>query len=154
MNTAELARVALGLKDVRRAGWVRVGHAQAESVADHSWSVALLALLHCPPELDREKVLIMAILHDLAEVQIGDLTPYDGVPPAEKHAREDAAMVDLLEEHPELLAIWRASEARESPESRFVKQMDLLDLRLQAERYYASRAISEEAALEFGIIPK
>lgn len=127
----------LGLKDVRRAGWVRLGVADAESVAAHSWGVAMLGALLCPPGLDREKVLLMALLHDLAEVRVGDITPHDGVPKEEKHRREAAAMRELLAGFPELLALWEESEARQTAEARFVKELDLLDLGLTARRYQA-----------------
>ena len=155
MRSLDLARVALGLKEVRRSGWVREGHPDAESVADHSWSVSLLAVLLCPPELDREKLLIMAILHDLAEVRVGDITPEDGIRPDEKHAMEDSAMAQLLADHPELLGIWREAERRESLEARFLKGLDGLEMGLQADRYAGGaggpgpHALSEAAARQF-----
>ncbi|MFN7146928.1 MAG: HD domain-containing protein, partial [Myxococcota bacterium] len=74
MTDRRLAREAVLLKEVDRSGWTRIGVPHPESVAAHSWGVALLALLRCPPELDRHKLLAMAILHDLAEVRVGDLT--------------------------------------------------------------------------------
>lgn len=149
MNVAELTRAILTLKEVQRAGWARAGHPKGESVADHSWSVAMLALIHCPPELNREKLLTMALLHDLAELRVGDITPHDGVSSEEKHALEDAAMQDLLAELPELLAVWREAEHRVSPEARFLKRLDRLDLGLQAERYEQQGYLSREAAAEF-----
>ncbi|CAK0899040.1 unnamed protein product [Prorocentrum cordatum] len=81
-------REALGLKDVARAGWLRRGVEAPESVAAHSWGVAFLASQLCPASLDRGRVLEMSIVHDLAEVRVGDITPRDGVPPAEKHRLE------------------------------------------------------------------
>ena len=129
------AREAVGLKDVDREGWKRVGIARPESVAAHSWGVAFLALLRCPAGLDRGKVLAMAVLHDLAEVRVGDLTPHDGVSRHEKHARERAAMQGLLGHRPELLELWEEAEAGVTPEARFMKQLDRADMGLQAERY-------------------
>lgn len=149
MTGAALLRLAAELKEVHRAGWVRAGHVEPESVADHSWAVTLLALLQCPPELDRERLLIMAILHDLAEVRVGDITPHDGISRVEKHQREDDAMADLLESRPDLLAIWREAEAGETAEAVFLKRMDRLDMRLQAERYEATGRIPADKAAEF-----
>ena len=126
---------ALGLKDLARAGWSRAGVIHAESVAAHSWGVALLALLRCPPGLDRGKLLAMAVLHDLAEVRVGDLTPHDGVTHEEKHARERAAMNDLLAHRPDLRALWEEAEAGTTPEARLLKALDRADMGLQAERY-------------------
>jgi len=149
MNDDELERTAAHLKDVKRAGWVRAGHPAPESVAAHSWAVSFLALLRCPPGLDRERLLVMAILHDLAEVTVGDITPHDGVSPAEKHAREAAAMADLLADRPDLLATWQEAEARQSPEARLLKQLDLLDMKLQAEHYSRTGQLAPAAAKEF-----
>jgi putative hydrolase of HD superfamily len=135
------AREAMGLKDVARAGWLRVGVDHPESVAAHSWGVALLALLRCPAGLDREKVLAMAILHDLAEVRVGDLTPQDGVPREEKHHRERVAMRAMLGHRPELLDLWEEAEACVTPEARFLKHLDKADMGLQAE-VYAARGVA------------
>ena len=91
----------LGLKEVDRAGWKRSGLTNVESVAGHSWGVAFLALQICPPNLDRLRLLEMAICHDVAEVRIGDITPHDGVPPEEKVRIETEAMLDLAKGFPQ-----------------------------------------------------
>ncbi|MBM4367623.1 MAG: HD domain-containing protein [Deltaproteobacteria bacterium] len=135
MSDAELLAEALGLKDLDRAGWKRVGVSRPESVAAHSWSMALAALIHCPPGLDRERVLAMAILHDLAEVRVGDITPHDGVPRGEKKRREREAAGSLLAAHPELLALWLEADAGQTAEARYIKELDNLDMGFQAERY-------------------
>ena len=135
MTDDELVVEAFGLKDLPRAGWVRVGVQAPESVAAHAWGVAFLALVRCPPELDRGRVLALALLHDLAEARVGDITPYDGVSPEEKHRREREAAEEMLAGRPELLALWREVEERATPEARFVKELDLADLRAQAEIY-------------------
>lgn len=138
MTDRELLDEALALKELHRAGWKRVGVVEPESVADHSFGVALAALVLAPPHLDRGRLLAMAILHDLAEVHVGDITPHDGVPRAEKKRREAAAAARLFADHPQLAAIWSEAEAGVTAEARFLKSMDVLDLHLQAERYAAS----------------
>ena len=70
---------ALALKALPRAGWVRAGVRHPESVAAHSWGVAWLVLVLCPPALDRGRALAIAVAHDLPEVTVGDITPHDGV---------------------------------------------------------------------------
>lgn len=134
---------ALALKDVARAGWVRAGHPDPESVAAHSWGVAWLALALLPPGLDRGRALAYAVIHDLAEAWTGDVTPHDGIPTAEKHASERAAMVALCDRlaRPDLLALWDAYEAQADEESRFVRQLDRLDMALQASRYAAQTGL-------------
>ena len=146
MKPTDLALEAMRLKALSRAGWVRLGIADPESVAAHSWGVAFLALLLCPPELDRGRVLAMAILHDLAEVEVGDLTPLDGVPPAEKHRRERVAIERLLVDRPDLRALWEEAEARSTPEARFLKELDTLDLGVQA-RHYAAAGVDVDEFL-------
>ena len=78
------------LKHLDRAGWVLAGHDAPESVAAHSWGMAVRCLQHCPDDLDLATVLSMALVHDLAEAVVGDITPHDGVDKAEKHAKERA----------------------------------------------------------------
>ena len=129
---------ALKLKSLPRTGWLRAGIENPESVAAHSWGVAWLSLVLCPPNLDRGRVLEMATIHDLAEVRVGDITPHDSVSRDDKHRMEDEAMDDLLEvmcHRDELKALWDEYEAGKSKEARFVKQMDKLDMALQAQEY-------------------
>jgi putative hydrolase of HD superfamily len=126
----------LRLKGVPRSGWKRVGIDAPESVAAHSWGVSWLVVLLLPPHLDRERALVYAVLHDLAEAWTGDLTPHDDR--ADKAAREHAAMVGLcarLLDGARILAAWEAYEAQADDEARFVRQLDRLDMALQAAAY-------------------
>ncbi len=76
------------LKRLPRTGWLDRGvpPADTESVADHSFRTALLAWLAAAgrPDLDRDRVLVLALLDDLAEAEAGDPPPYDpaDLPPA------------------------------------------------------------------------
>src|SRR5215211_3741768 len=148
-------RLAGRLKRTVRTGWVDRGipAEQAESVADHSFRVALFAWLAADGTgLDRDRVLKLALIHDLAEAITGDLPPYDPadvVAPdddarvaflnrrhlasaersAGKHAAEAAAIAELSRDLPESLRaeielLWQELEARATPEARFVKQVD------------------------------
>ena len=135
---ADRLREALALKDLPRAGWARVGIERPESVAAHSWGVAWLVLALCPPGIDRGRALAIAVLHDLAEVRIGDLTPHDAVAPADKSRAELEALSDMvapLAAGEEMVALWRELEEGSSPEGRLVKACDKLDMALQAQRY-------------------
>ncbi len=137
----ELKRVlleSLTLKELPRAGWVSKGIEKPESVAAHSWGIAWLTMVLCPPNLDRGRILEMAALHDLAEVRVGDITPHDGISSAEKHRMEDKAMQELLEpmcHRDELKELWDEYEQGTTPEAKFLKAMDKLDMALQAQRY-------------------
>jgi putative hydrolase of HD superfamily len=136
------------LKEVRRAGWGRIGIADAESVADHSYGVALLALVGCPPGLDRDKLVAMALLHDLAESHVGDITPHDGVSRQEKHRRERAAIHHILAGAPALLAIWEEAEEGSSAEARYLKRLDRAEMAIQARRYSSSHGSDVSEFLE------
>lgn len=128
---------SVALKHLDRAGWLRVGVDRPESVASHSYGVALAALLRAGPEHDLGRLLAMALLHDLAEVEVGDLTPYDGVPREEKRRREARALDRLLAHRPELRAIVDELDRGESPEARLIHDLDKLDMDLTAEVYAA-----------------
>ena len=130
----ELLLEALKLKSLPRTGWLRAGIENPESVAAHSWGVAWLCMILCPNDLNKLKVLEMALIHDLAEVRIGDITPYDGIDVAEKHKMESVAFVEMTEQlcnRQHLRDLWN----EQSAEADFVKQMDKLDMALQAQEY-------------------
>ena len=131
------------LKQLFRQGWLRRGvpARQCESVAEHAFAVAVLALFLVDahfPDLDRDRVLRMALLHDFGEIYAGDLTPGDAVPPEEKHQREANAVAKVLGKLPngaEYVALWQEYEAGATPEARFVWQVDRLEMGLQASVY-------------------
>jgi putative hydrolase of HD superfamily len=130
------------LKQLYRQGWLRGGvpRERCESIADHSFGVAMLAswLAQARPELDAAKVVRMALLHDLGEVYAGDIIPSDGVNEAEKHQREAEGVRKILSRLPEgegAIQLWDEFEAGISPEARFVRQVDRLEMGLQAAVY-------------------
>jgi len=132
MESKEALIEALGLKNVARAGWIRAGVKQPESVAAHSWGMAMLATQLCPEHLNLQRVLELCILHDVAEVIVGDITPHDGVPAAEKHLLEFEAIRKMGITAEEVFSEY---EQQETEESQFVRYLDKLDMALQAEIY-------------------
>ena len=127
----------LGLKNVLRAGWVQAGIAAPESVAAHSWGMSMLALKLAPKELDLARVLSLCIVHDIPEVRVGDLTPRDDR--STKAVDELKAMTEMA---PEWVALFEEYEQGKTPEAKFVKQLDKLDMALQAERYQDEYGLS------------
>ena len=131
------------LKQLYRQGWLRRGvpAERCESVADHVLGTALLALQLADahhPGLDAERVLRLALIHDLGEAHAGDLTPADGVTAEDKHARERGGVRRIVDDLPggeRLLALWDEYEAGGTPEARFVRQVDKLEMALQASVY-------------------
>jgi putative hydrolases of HD superfamily len=131
------------LKQLYRQGWLRRGvpPARCESVAEHSFGVALLAMLlsegHRPP-LDPLKVLRMALVHDLGEAHAGDWTPHDGIAADRKHALESESVrrtLGPLPNGPQYLALWEEYARGESAEALFIRQVDRLEMALQAGVY-------------------
>ncbi len=134
----EALQTVSALKEVLRSGWLRVGLPNPESVAAHSWGVAILALSLCPPSLDRSKVIEIALVHDWAEAQVGDLTPYDHVSPQDKAKREDMAfkqISELLSNGSLMYARFQEYQANATKEAQFVHALDKLDMALQAAAY-------------------
>lgn len=151
------------LKQLYRQGWLRRGipEERCESVAEHVFSMAVLGwwLVDASfPELDRERVLRMVLAHELGEIYTGDIVPADGVAAEEKHRREREALLRVVGKLPrgeETLALWEEFERGETPEARFVRQLDRLEMGFQAAVYQAQGAgemgeffASAEAALE------
>ena len=133
----------LGLKDVLRQGWVNAGVESPESVAAHSWGMAVLALKLCPEGLNLEHVLKLCLVHDLPEVIVGDLTPQDDV--STKSADERAAMEQLA---PEWVSLFDEYEEQTTPEAVFVKSLDKLDMALQAKVYMNRSDLDLEQFIE------
>ena len=125
----------LTLKKLPRAGWLRAGIKDPESVAAHSWGVCWLTLALCPEDIDQGHALRLAVIHDSAEVRVGDITPYDGVSRTEKALRETTAAADMFQSRPDLIALLDEYQAQETPAARFVHQLDRLDMAFQALRY-------------------
>lgn len=143
-DTLDALLAAYDLKDERRTGWQLRGVDDPESVAAHTWGVAYLVLVLGDrfrddlPGVDLDRALRLAVVHDVAEAETGDVaTRADSTAstpdPDRKAAAEREAMRDLAGPLPERVRdAWEAYEARESPEAVLVKECDLLDTCLQA----------------------
>jgi putative hydrolase of HD superfamily len=158
----------LTLKLLPRIGWLQRGLRDTESIAEHSFSVAALALLvgNMYPQLDQGKLLSIALIHDISEALVGDL-------PASarrlfgaeaKHAAERLALEELvgdLQQASDYVSLWVEYAQGSSPEARLVKALDRLELLAQALAYEqaGSRSLDEFWAdgvaenEEFPIVP-
>ena len=130
------------LKEIHRTGWVESGVEEPESVADHSFRTAVLAMLLADLQgLDSGKAAKMALLHDLAEVSTGDLTPEDKRQRDPAYlTEEEEAMDRLLSKLPRDVAarykaLWDEFRRGSSPEARVVAQADKVEMLLQASEY-------------------
>lgn len=130
------------LKQLFRKGWLQHGvpETRCESVADHSYATAMLCmlLLDQHPDLDTEKILKLALLHDLGECYVGDITPFDNIDPADKKALEAEAVrkvLGKLSAGAELISLWQEYESQSSAEAQFVRQVDRFEMALQGSVY-------------------
>jgi len=129
------------LKSIKRTGWVsKAKILRAESVADHSYSLTALSMVISDfLGLDTEKVIKMCIIHDLAESIIGDYMPEE-ISIREKRIKEDQAMKMIISSFPDKLAvfysnIWKEYCLNQTKEARLVKQLDKVEMFLQANQY-------------------
>jgi 5'-deoxynucleotidase YfbR-like HD superfamily hydrolase len=127
------------LKHIKRGGWVRKGVLDPESVSDHSFRCTFMAMvLSNMFEVDSEKLLKMAILHDIAECMVGDITPHDGLSKEEKHEKEKQGILELFGNIPNgqsFVDLWMEYERQESKEARMVRELDKLEMVLTAMEY-------------------
>jgi putative hydrolases of HD superfamily len=131
------------LKSEPRRGWVKkLGVPDPESVADHSYRTALMAMVLSDLwGLDTGRAVRMALLHDLPEAVVGDAMPEERSGEA-KAALETGAMKDLLRGLPPRLrarygALWSDFVSGRSEEARLVRQLDKLEMAIQASEYVA-----------------
>ena len=133
------------LKRLDRTGWTLRGLPNGtESVAAHSFGVCVTAMLLADEikargvELDVERVLRMALVHDWAETRVGDMpktaTSYFGA--ETRKQAELNAFIDIVKGAGEAVSkyesLYRDYEQRDSKEARVVKAADVIDLLIEA----------------------
>ncbi len=125
----ELDKLKAILRRTRPAGMQRL-----ENSAEHSWHVALMALLlaeHAEPAVDAERVMKILLLHDIVEIDADDTFLYDETGAQEKAAKEEAAAERIFGLLPAaqrevFTALWREYEDRVTPEGKFAYACDRL----------------------------
>jgi len=121
------------LKTVFRRNRLADG-SRTENDAEHSWYFAVAALVlseTAAAEIDLPRVLRMALIHDIVEIDAGDTFIYDEAAKQGQAAREERAarrIFGLLPEDQatELLALWHEFEESRTPESRYARAIDRL----------------------------
>jgi putative hydrolase of HD superfamily len=134
-------KTVINLKKIHRQGWIdKLSMNNPESVADHSYSMAMMGMIISDLEnYNSEKIIKMILLHDLAESKIGDYTP-DQIDFDKKNEIENIAFLKILEDLPlsiksQYQSIWKEYRENISPESQIVHQLDRLEMALQAKTY-------------------
>lgn len=130
----EILHVAERLKDTPRH--CTTSRRRTESVAEHSWRIALMALLlrGTFPKLDMDKVTAMCLIHDLGECFTGDIPTF--LKTNADTETEDAllaAWVDMLPEpvRTDLITLYAEMDAQETAEAKLYKALDKLEAVIQ-----------------------
>lgn len=142
-NAIQFYVLATTLKDKIRTGWINwnVSKERLESIAEHIYGTCILAIgidSEFDMDINLNKVIKMLVLHELEEVIIGDLTPYDTITKEEKLELGKQAVSKVLEnlikkeEYEKLLNEFNANE---TPEAKFAFCCDKLEADLQAKIY-------------------
>eukprot|EP01121_Diplochlamys_sp_Union-15-3_P005195 TRINITY_DN15531_c0_g1_i1.p1 TRINITY_DN15531_c0_g1~~TRINITY_DN15531_c0_g1_i1.p1 ORF type:complete len:334 (+),score=40.39 TRINITY_DN15531_c0_g1_i1:41-1042(+) len=153
MSTAEsilnFLKLALKVKRRIRTGWKRCQVEDPESVADHMYGLSLISFLFRDISIDNNRCIKIALVHDIAESLVGDITVHDGIKVDQKHKMEAEAIVKLkgvlggsLGE--ELEVLWNEYNSASSPEAKIVKQLDKLEMIVQAGCYEEEQKVDLE----------
>ena len=151
----DFIKEAEGLKSTLRTAWTAEG--RQESTAEHSWRLALFAGVMCRefPELDREKILMMCLVHDLGERYSGDISAALK-PDADDKLNQERADVQRIcrflpkEGAGEVSGLWEEYSQGITPEARFVKALDKAETIIQHSQGRNPARFDYEFNLEYG----
>lgn len=153
------------LKTTPREGWRHFDIRNGESIADHMYRMGIITML-CPPEagIDRDRCVKLALIHDMAEALVGDITPPDNISKDVKHKRELDSMKYICDEllkpisetiANEFMELWMEYETNTTKEAIFVKDVDRFELICQTieyeKHYNAQKDLSEFLHVSTGI---
>lgn len=146
----EVLHLAEKLKDTTRHSYTSGG--RHESVAEHSWRVALMAFLVADafPQADMNKVIHMCLIHDLGEAFTGDIPSF--LKTGADEQRETELLKDWVDSLPEpcrgtLRALYAEMDALETTEARIYKSLDKLEAVIQHNEAALSTWLERERAL-------
>lgn len=122
------------LKSVLRRTRVKSSEGRLENSGEHSWHVALMAVLmeeHANAPVDICRVMKMLLIHDVVEIDAGDTFVYDTAASKEQAEKEIKAAERLFgmlptDQGQELLALWQEFEAAQSDDAKYAKALDRL----------------------------
>lgn len=144
-STMRFYLLATQLKYIIRSGWDekhwKVSKERLESIAEHVYGACILALSidsEFETHLNIDKVVKMLVLHELGEVKIGDITPFDNVTPEEKMKTEHEAIKEVLGnliKKEEYFALLLEFDERKTKEAIFAYHCDKLEADIQSKVY-------------------
>lgn len=149
------------LKLQKRTGWIDHDIIPCESIADHMYRMGVTTMLIKDPNVDVKKCVRIALVHDIAESLVGDITPFDPVTKEEKHQRELDTITYLCEEiikpynsvaADEILSDWLAYENISSLEARYVKDIDKFEMLVQCFEYEKRHSGTKDLSQFYGAV--
>lgn len=154
-NVVEFMELVSSLKELQRTGWKQ--HRVTgiiDTTASHSFGVVLLSWLFAKEaQVDLEKVLKIALVHDLVESVIGDLTPAEAKR-VDRDALEENGLKRIERKIPgalldEVKSLIREFRAGATKEAKIVRVCDKLETLFQAHFYRKSDRLSVDSFREF-----
>ncbi len=108
------------------------GHGRRENDAEHAWHMAIMIYLlkeYANEEIDVAKAMMMALIHDIVEIDAGDTYAYDIAGLETQKEREEKAAERIFgmlpeDQKAELKSLFEEFEAYETPEAKFARAMD------------------------------
>jgi len=144
MNTEDLLNQIAFIKEIDKVKYIQrktklFNSDRNENDAEHSWHLALMAIVlaeHSDEPIDILKVVKMVLIHDIVEIDAGDVFIYDT---AKSHSNTDEERLaanrifGLLpkKQAENMISIWEEFEAGETNEAKFARSMDRLEPLLQ-----------------------
>lgn len=145
VNALQFYLMATELKDKIRTGWTKavwnIERERLESVAEHIYGSCILAIAvdsEFEMKIDLKKAILMLVIHELEEIKIGDLTPFDKVTKEEKRKSGREAVCGILKDltkGQEYIGLIDEFEEMQTREAKFCKMIDKLEADLQAKIY-------------------
>ena len=138
-----------------RTGWKEthwgITAERLEDIGDHAFLVAILAInlsKKTSLPVNTERVVTMAVLHDIAEVLLGDITPFDGITPEQKKIMEHKAMemmFENLEDGNKYYALLLEFDEHKTPDAKFAYFCDKLQANLMS-KWYQDKGFQNDLA--------
>ena len=135
------------LKQIKRTYCIIEGIKCPESVADHSFRTSVMVLLFAKNfNLDEDKCVKMALIHELAEIKVGNIIALDKKSYDKKIKLEKMAIKNILKhfKKDQIYSLWKEYTDRKTPESKFVYELNVLEFLFQVYEYEKSDNIKLE----------
>jgi len=159
MNTIKFFEEVSKLQDIKRSGWVERIVKDPQTSADHSFMVTFECLIlgSDRKDIDLNRAIKMALVHDIAESQVGDIITHEAweeggeMPEKKKYTLEKKALQKLLSKidpklRKDIMTLWLEFEERKTKEAVFVNSVDKFETIIQAVFYHKQKRSKKDMA--------